>query len=530
MQEGWGDVPGSPRSPSRPQSVRQRQSFTILNLEQRLNELVSENRLLADAKTRAERSLDELSRDHGQQNDALREALRTRDLYLSQKDAELNELRSILDGLHKEVAKLTEVNEVLIVTRDETVAEHQQKYSQLEEQHATTHQAWQDSTRELDELRDKHSNLAGGMESIVAHEISVAMEKKNQELQELHDQLEDAKQQVRALQRQILATRPSDDLLSSRDEDYFETQCQQLCQHVQQWVLRFSKFSDMKPCRRMSEINDDKIIDRFDNAILDGSDVDIYLADRVKRRDVFMSVVMTMVWEYVFTRYLFGMDREQRQKLKALEKTLGEVGPVTAVNKWRAMTLTLLSRREAFLAQRESDTLAVVEEIYRTLAVFLPPPSQLVKLIQESLLNVMRTAVDLSIEMRTQKAEYMMLPPLQPEYDTNGDLVRKVYFNPQLMNERSGDTTSNEELGAQKAVVRMVLFPLVVKKGDDDGQGGEEIVVCPAQVLVAKDSEKGGRGKAGVRGISAQPEGGPAGMSVQSFAPSSMVPGMGNVI
>jgi hypothetical protein len=54
------------------------------------------------------------------------------------------------------------------------------------------------------------------------------------------------------------------------------------------------------------------------------------------------------------------------------------------------------------------------------------------------------------------------------------------------MNERSGDTVSNEELEAQKAVVRVVLFPLVVKKGDDRGEGDEEIVVCPAQVLVAK--------------------------------------------
>jgi len=41
---------------------------------------------------------------------------------------------------------------------------------------------------------------------------------------------------------------------------------------------------------------------------------------------VFMSVVMTMIWEFVFTRYLFGMDREQRQKLKSIEKTLMEVG------------------------------------------------------------------------------------------------------------------------------------------------------------------------------------------------------------
>ena len=61
------------------------------------------------------------------------------------------------------------------------------------------------------------------------------------------------------------------------------------------------------------------------------------------------------------------------------------------------------------------------------------------------------------------------------------------------MNERSGDTVSNEDLEAQNAVVRIVLFPLVVKKGDDTGGGDDEIVVCPAQVLVAK-SKRHARG------------------------------------
>ena len=31
-----------------------------------------------------------------------------------------------------------------------------------------------------------------------------------------------------------------------------------------------------------------------------------------------------------------------------------------------------------------------------------------------------------------------------------------------------------------------MLFPLVVKKGDDLGEGEDEVVICPAQVLVAK--------------------------------------------
>ena len=46
------------------------------------------------------------------------------------------------------------------------------------------------------------------------------------------------------------------------------------------------------------------------------------------------------------------------------------------------------------------------------------------------------------------------------------------------------------------ATVKIVLFPLVVKKGDESGEGEEEIVVCPAQVLVHSEN---GRGKRIVR-------------------------------
>jgi len=127
-----------------------------------------------------------------------------------------------------------------------------------------------------------------------------------------------------------------------------------------------------------------------------------------------------------------------------------------------------------------------VQEIYATLARILPPPSQLTNQIQDSLRKVVGLAVDLAIDMRCQRAEYIMLPPLRPEYDTNGDLVQKVNFNASLMNERSGETTTNDELEEKGAVVKIVLFPLVVKKGDDLGEGDDEIVVCPAQVLVAK--------------------------------------------
>ncbi|TEY43920.1 hypothetical protein BOTCAL_0361g00010 [Botryotinia calthae] len=471
VYDGYGEGHmGSPRSPTRPHSMRRRQSMQVLELESKLDQLTAENRALAESKAHAEHML---------------RSSQGAPAALVERDAQIDLLKRTLSSMQDEVKRLTEVNAGLSSAAVTLGQQHNARYGTLESQHAQT-------SRELQQAREAHHNLQSEVQGVIHN----AIQERDQEIASLRSQLDVAKEQIRAMQREILAAKAGDaQFLIIRDEDYFDNACQQLCQHVQQWVLRFSKFSDMRACRLTSEINNDKTIDRLDNAILDGSDVDSYLADRVRRRDVFMSMTMTMVWEFIFTRYLFGMDREQRQKLKSLEKVLSEVGPPSAVHQWRATTLTLLSKRDSFARQKEQDTLAVVHAVFETLTEILPPPSHLEGQIEEQLKRVIKAAVDLSIEMRTQRAEFMMLPPLQPEYDANGDLASKVSFNAALMNERSGDTISNEELEAQRAVVRVVLFPLVVKKGDDLGQGDEEIVVCPAQVLVAKP--KMGKGPVG---------------------------------
>ncbi|KAL8710868.1 MAG: hypothetical protein Q9220_004672 [cf. Caloplaca sp. 1 TL-2023] len=534
-QEGYGDIHGSPLSPTRPPSMRRRQSMQVLELESKLDQLASENRILQDAKSRAERGLAEATQDQSHEITSYRESIEARDTWLRQKDDELSQLKETLDSQYAQVAQLTELNQGLHASSRE-IDDHHERFGQLEEEHADTHQRWQQSTRDLDDLRSQHAQLSAGMEDIVRHEVSVAVEEKNAEIRHLRDELDVAKEQVRSLQQQIIASKRSssggdDSIITDRDEDYFDSQCHSLCQHVQQWVLRFSKFSDSRACYLASEIRDEKTVDRMENSILDGSDVDAYLADRIQRRDVFMSMVMTMTWEFIFTRYLFGADREQRQKLKSLEKTLTEsvtnnnnstTTSMASVHRWRATTLALLSRREAFRNQRAQDTEAVMHTIFSTLATILPPPSHLIEQIQSSLRKVLSAAVDLSLEMRTQRAEYVMLPPLQPEYDTNGDLARKIYFNASLMNERStGEGNDNEDLEAREAVVRMVLFPLVVRKGDEtlDTGGGDEVVVFPAQVLVA--------GKPG-RAVSG---GGKRSVRVESPAPTAtdVDTGMGNM-
>lgn len=453
----------------------------INELEARLDSLVAENRALQEAK----------GFQYDSHSSALQAELEARDAQIREKDVEINQIKALLQTLREEVDRLNEINGGLTEANRNLVDDSNRRYAALQSEYTNAHQQWQLATRELESVRSEHGKVAEA-------ELANIVADKDAEIARLREKLQIAAEQIRALQVQIQSSKHID-FLVTRDEDYFDGACQKLCQHVQQWVLRFSKVSDNRICRLSTDLNDDKIEARLDNALLDGSDVDQLLGDRVRRRDVFMSVIMTMVWEHIFTRYLFGMDREQRQKLKALEKILTEVGPARAVAQWRATTLTLLAKRPAFATQCELDTEAVVNEIFELLCLLLPPPSSNRQQLFASLHKVIGIAVALSIEMRTQRAEYIMLPPLQPEYDTNGDLVRKVHFNASLMNERSGLYSSNEELAAEQAVVKVVLFPLVVKKGDDFGEGDEEIVVCPAQVLVHSD---GGRGKKVVRVVS----------------------------
>ena len=474
----------------------------LQELENRMDHLISENRMLLTARESAESKLSRSSVARRKSD----QALNTRDADLRDRDSEVEQLKNSVEWLQREVSRLTEENEGLTSTNTGIAADHAQEIQAIREA----------SARQIEDLRMQYQQVTADSQDRVRREVDLALAQKNADLRRLREELESARDKVKRLQEQIAAS-VHDNVLVFRDEDFFEAACRKLSGHVQQWVLRFSKHSDYRRCRKLDDLQDERLADRYENAILDGTDVEFFLQDRIRRRDVFMSVVMTMVWEFVFTRYLFGMDRDQRQKLKSLEKHLAEVGPRSAVHRWRATTLSLLSRRSTFAKQRENDTEAVALEIFNTLARMLPPPTQVEAQLLESLRKVLRVGVTLSVEMRTQLAEYIMLPPLQPEFNTHGDLTRYVYFNASLMNERSGETSPNEDLEAQQTPVRMVLFPLVVKKGNDKGDSDDEIVICPAQVLVAQPSKE----KHVARVLSGDRMSTDAERSVHSAAPSS---------
>lgn len=161
------------------------------------------------------------------------------------------------------------------------------------------------------------------------------------------------------------------------------------------------------------------------------------------------------------------------------------IGAPAAVHQWRATTLTLLSQRKSFTTKRAADVEAVVQEILQQLSTLLPPPSQYLALATESLRNIIQNAVQLAVEMRTQRAEYVVKRPPAPAYDDNGDVSNTVYFIASKMQNRGGDPVSDKDLEAERATVKTVLFPAVIRRGNEYGEDyATEAVVLPMQVLV----------------------------------------------
>merc|ERR1712169_49521 len=136
VYDGFGEGRmGSPRSPTRPHSMRRRQSMLVLELESRVEQLMAENRLLTDARTHAEQNLSQRAT-----------------AVLSERDSEIEALKQSLHFLQNEVSRLTEVNEGLTSANAELAQKDNGRYADLEVRHA-------DVARELDEARGAHNTF-----------------------------------------------------------------------------------------------------------------------------------------------------------------------------------------------------------------------------------------------------------------------------------------------------------------------------------------------------------------------------------
>lgn len=146
-----------------------------------------------------------------------------------------------------------------------------------------------------------------------------------------------------------------------------------------------------------------------------------------------------------------------------------------------------IAARPTFGNKCAADAEKIVDAIVQILGCLLPPPPQNTALALASLRNLINDAIQLAIEMRTHPAEYMMKRPPMPEYDDCGEVINAVHFKASVMQNCETDTASGEELEAEGATLKIILFPQVVRRGNDHlDDYDNEITVLPMQVLVTR--------------------------------------------
>ena len=317
--EAWGEQHPQPSSPTRPPSIRRRQSLKLMDLEQKVELLGIENGTLVHEKANLEKSLAKTRADQQEATAALTEKLESADKVLADKNAEIDELNKKLTWYQEEMARLQGHNASLTQLQ----AAYKLSHASISLRYDKKSQQLLELTNEHTELQSKYKGLQGEREHSQA--IADEIQAKDAELQLLRSELQKARDEVRSLERKVMA-RQSNRYLDIKDPSHFAHSANILFQDVQKWSEDFSHFSLGRRCIHVHRVTDEEVKDRFENVMLDDRGVRRMLKDESRRGTAITAIMMRLIWEFVFTRYLFGLETEERQKLLSLERTLAEVG------------------------------------------------------------------------------------------------------------------------------------------------------------------------------------------------------------
>jgi hypothetical protein len=326
--EAWGARAPEPTSPTRPPSIRRRQSLKLTDLEQKVETLGAENSGLVQQNANLSKTLSEVQATHKEAEAALNTKLDDAQKVLADKISEIEELGKKLMWYQEEVERLTSTNESLVENNKGLVKNNKGLSTAYKMSQANFTMRLEKKTAALAELSQEHADLQAryaALENNRSASLEKEIEQKDAELALLHAELQKAREEVRGLERKVMA-RQSNRYLDIKDPVHFAVSAEALFQEVQRWCEEFSRFSAGRRCTHVHRVTDEAIKERFENVMLDDRGVRRMLKDESRRATALSAILMRLIWEFVFTRYLFGLETEERQKLLSLERTLAEVG------------------------------------------------------------------------------------------------------------------------------------------------------------------------------------------------------------
>jgi multidrug resistance efflux pump len=158
----------------------------IQDLQSRVEQLASENRMLAEAKIIAERHLEEFHLDRNRAEYDTEAALKEAELKVQERDEEIYRLKVEVEQMaadHEEQSRSMGVGAAAGLAGAAGLAAG-----------AVAGSSWDEDKKELEELRAQHHELSTGVDQIVRREIDSAVAEKNLEIEKLQNDLTLAKQ------------------------------------------------------------------------------------------------------------------------------------------------------------------------------------------------------------------------------------------------------------------------------------------------------------------------------------------------
>ncbi|KAI2779191.1 hypothetical protein F4815DRAFT_196437 [Daldinia loculata] len=185
------------------------------------------------------------------------------------------------------------------------------------------------------------------------------------------------------------------------------------------------------------------------------------------------NVVSSILVETIFEAYFVGLPEDQTRQLTQIEKYLGSISSIEAVNQWRATTLTIL-RKETTPRMQEETTLVIESVISRVNHILDAITDASATEVRDTALRALvHSSVELARLLVVQKATFKVyMPKIFPH--------QRILFETSTMEDIGAE--DEEDLAGRE--ICCVTFPGITKTGDENGDHPHfKNVVAKARVL-----------------------------------------------
>lgn len=367
------------------------------------------------------------------------------------------------------------------------LAETAEELQSLQETHKDLQDSWENLSCDFENYRDQNFQLKEEMRRREDQEredktritsLLIERETLRGRYEGARATAQDASAEVQALRTQVrgLKTWVSSSTRSEgqvTDSD-LRTSVSDLAAGLQNWVLKNYRRSKLLSISDLTEEVQEKLDELCPlwESIMEGGAAKVHLLQ---------SLVSRLLKDRVFEAYFVGLPEEQEEQLRGFETWLKNTAKnETDVNSLRAATLGVLNTKSMAVNldwRMEQVIHTVGKEVLDLLGAITINESPTSESTRTHLHTLIKEAVTLSRTLRVQKAQFALWMPTIREYDSH-------HFDAETMEDIGGE----DEESQQEREVRCIIFPGVVKEGDENGERmGLKNCIVKAKVLCGDD-------------------------------------------